>query len=119
MDYNRVQQPKLAGNIHDDGERELRYANTDTHGNIYTHTHTNCYTNCNPHSDSDRDTNVNSNTNSNTDCHSNTYIDTDPNADSDGYSCTNTDYSLSTIPDDRPYRGSQHAVQFHGTSKRH
>ena len=40
-------------------------------------------------------------------------------SDSYAYAYTNTDYSLSTITDDRPYQGSQHTVQFHGTSKRH
>ena len=40
----------------------------------------------------------------------------DTNNDTNSY--THTGYSLSTITDDRPHQGSQHTVQFHGTSKR-
>ena len=36
-----------------------------------------------------------------------------------GYAYTGTDCSLSAIPDDRPYQGSQHAVQFHGPGQPH
>src|SRR6187397_829295 len=49
-----------------------------------------------PYAAADTDTNTNSNSNSNT--------NTNGNGDSDAY--TRTDYSLSTITDDRPYQGS-------------
>ena len=89
--------------------------------NPYTHSY--CYTNCNPYSYSNSNTNTNRNgdPNSYTDpnCHSNGNPYSYADIDSDGYAHTGTDYSLSTITDDRSYQGSQHTVQFHGTSKRH
>ena len=90
----------------------MRCDNTDTNTNAYadsTTTHTD--SNSAP---TDSYTNANANSNS---------APTDPyanaNADSDPYCYTNTDYGLSTNLDDRPYQGSQYAVQFHGTGQPH
>ena len=105
----------------------MRYGNTDTHSSYYTYANSDsyCHTNCNAHSDTiytytQSDGNTNGDTNINSDSaatDTNSYGDTYSNADR--YSYTGTGDSLSTINDDRPYQGSQHAVQFHGTSKRH
>jgi hypothetical protein len=135
LGYNRIQQPKLAGNIYHDGQRELPYVNpnADTHSypDTYTYTDTDTYTYTDTHSDTDTNSNTDANSNTNANPDADTYTDTyrytDSNchshgncyADSYGYADTWTDYSLSTTTDDRSYQGSQHTVQFHSTSKRH
>ena len=68
-----------------------------------------------PGPNASRSPNPSPSTSATTDTHSNCNSDTD----ADGYFYTRTDYSLSTIGDDRPYQGSQHTVQFHGAGKRH
>jgi len=77
-------------------------------------THSYCYINCNSHSDS-ATTYTNSDSAS-TDTYANCNNDTTSYGDTNSY--THTGYSLSTIDDDRSYQGSQHAVEFHSTSKR-
>ena len=101
----------------------MRYGNADTHSSYYTYANSDsyCHTNCNAHSDTiytytQSDGNTNGDTYVNSDSATtdgNTY------SNADGYSYTGTGYSLSTINDDRPYQGSQHAVQFHGAGQPH
>ena len=89
------------------------------HSHAYSDAHFNSNGDANINSDSaTTDTHTNINTDSTT-AHS--YGDTDSyvNANADGYSYTNTRYSLSTNTDNRPYQGSQHTVQFHGPGKPH
>ena len=103
----------------------MRYANTNPYSywysdpKAYGDTYTYAYTNCHFYGDAD----PNRNTYFNACAHRNSDIDGDPNsnsyADSDPYCYTYTGYSLPAIDNDRSYQGSQHAVQFHGTSKRH
>ena len=93
-----------------------------------TDTQSHWYTNRNPHSDATT-THTDSNsapTDSHTyaNCNSaatDSYANCNNNPDTYSYGNTNTgtDYSLSTIPDDRPYEGSQHTVQFHSPGKSH
>jgi len=71
LDFNRIQQPKLTGNIYHHGQRVLSIGNTDTHSY--------CYTSCNPHSDSDSNCNTNTNAYAITYSDSNTYGNTDSN----------------------------------------
>ena len=91
------------------------YTNSNANGDTYTYVYTNS------HSYGDVDPNRDTYFNACTHPHSD--IDGDANsnsyADRNTYCYTNAGYSLSTINDDRSYQGSQHAVQFHGTSKRH
>jgi hypothetical protein len=86
LDHYRIQQPKLAGNIYRDGERELRCANTYTDSCCYTKPNADSDANCNNHTNSD------CYSNGNTNCHS----DTNANAYIDSYTYTYTyaDYSL-------------------------
>jgi hypothetical protein len=78
----------------------------NSNGDFNSNTHSNTHFNANSHGHSDS---------ASTDTYANAYGDS--NADIDPYD--NTDYSLSTVTDGRSYQGSQHTVQFHGTSKRH
>ena len=117
MDYNRIQQPKFAGNIYHHGQRELPNTNTNTHSDPYADTNSNSY----GHTNSDSAT---TDTYANCDSDTNSYGDTyaNANADSDSYGNTYTDTPATAcqrITDDRPYQGSQHTVQFHGTSQPH
>jgi len=99
----------------------------NAHSYAYGDTDRNSYSYANPHSDSNSDTNcydyTNANSNANTDSSApDTHSYGDAHSYGDSYSNANSKPIWECMPaanDGEPYSCSQHAVQFHGTSKRH
>ena len=109
------------GNAHSYGDTYPNpYCYSDGNSNPYGDTNTNSDSYRDAYSNGDCYANTNSDSTP-TDTYINSYCYTNGNSyrNADGYSYTRTNYSLSTITDDRPYQGFQHTVQFHGTSQRH
>ena len=112
MGHYRVQQPKLAGNLYHDWQRELPDDNTYTHSywdsNCNSYSYANSTTTySNAHSaPADSYTYINTSTNSDSD--SNRHPDADTYCNTNIY--TGTDCSMPATADDRPYQGTQHTV---------
>ena len=93
----------------------------------YTHPHSYGITDCDSHSNSNSDnyactySHTYTNTHSDgttTDSYANSYGNCNANCDSDANSKPIWE-CMPAANDHRPYEGSRHAVQFHGTSKHH